>query len=71
MARSTVLLGSDPAAFAIDAQQRIVMWSPAAERLLHVEASQVLGVPCYQVFAAKDPFGRPLCRPGCSLYQSI
>ncbi len=69
MDRSVGLPSSDPAAFAIDAQQRIVMWSPAAERLLHVEASQAVGVPCYQVFAAKDPFGRPLCRPGCSLCQ--
>ncbi len=71
MTKSAGLPGNDPAAFAIDGAQRIVMWSPAAEQLLQIEAAHVMGAPCYQVFAAKDPFGRPVCRPDCAVCQGI
>lgn len=52
-------------AFAIDSDQRIILWNEAAERLLGYTAEEVLGHPCFEVVAGKDRFGLPRCAMGC------
>ena len=57
--------GGREASFAIDAQQQVVMWAPAAEALLGFDAREALGRPCSQVMSGSDVFGRPLCCDQC------
>ena len=51
--------------FAVDAQQRIVYWSSAAERLLGQAASEVTGRLCYDVMVGEDYEGHAFCRRNC------
>lgn len=53
------------ACFAIDAEQQVIMWSPAAEAILGFEAAEALGRPCCQVLNGSDVFGRPLYCDQC------
>jgi DNA-binding CsgD family transcriptional regulator len=43
--------------------------NPDAETLLGKPAREVLGAPCYRVFAAQDANGEPFCGPSCPLLQ--
>lgn len=66
LAALLALLGaSQDGVFAVDAQQRIVYWSSAAERLLGPAASEVTGRLCYEVMAGEDYEGRAFCRRDC------
>ncbi|MFQ5878993.1 MAG: LuxR C-terminal-related transcriptional regulator [Dehalococcoidia bacterium] len=57
------------ACFAVDGQQRVVLWNEAAEALLGRRAEQVLGRHCFQVMRVKDTQGRAFCRRGCLLRE--
>jgi len=46
---------------------RLTYMNRRAERLLGLPASACLGMPCHQVIAATDPWGRPICGPSCNL----
>ena len=46
---------------------RLIYMNRRAERLLGLPASACLGIPCHQVIAATDPWGRPICGPSCNL----
>ena len=45
-------------AYVIDADQRIVYWNPAAERLLGYRAEDVLGRACHEVLRGRDDDNR-------------
>src|SRR3972149_1843642 len=51
--------------FAIDAEQQVVVWAPAAEAMLGFQALEALGRPCSQVMTGSDVFGRPLYCEKC------
>lgn len=53
------------AAVALDAQQRIVLWNAAAERLLGWRREEVIGRPCYEVLAGRDRSGHLVCCAHC------
>lgn len=60
-----LLMGSEDAAFAVDARRRVVFWNPACERLLGVPARAALGQPCCEVTRACDASGARFCGPAC------
>jgi PAS domain S-box-containing protein len=51
------------AAFAVDDGQRIVSWSPGAERLFGRTAEEAVGRLCFEVLGTPD--SDTACRPGC------
>ena len=60
-----LLARSDDGVFAVDADQRIVFWSAAAEELLGRPTREVLGRYCYDVILGTDYEGHPFCRREC------
>ncbi len=54
----------------VDAEQRIIFWNRAAEKLLGFGAEEVLGRYCYDVIAGGDYQGHPFCRRGCPTIQA-
>ncbi len=63
-------LQSAEALFVSDERQRIVAWSPAAERLLGHRAAEVIGRRCYEVMAGTEPDGHPVCRRDCRVVRN-
>jgi PAS domain S-box-containing protein len=55
------------AAYATNGKGEIVAWNKAAEQLLGYEPDHVLGKPCYEILAGKDPFGNRFCDKNCTL----
>jgi PAS domain S-box-containing protein len=53
--------------FVTDRNQRIVYWSPSAERLLGVAADTVVGRSCFDVLVGTDYAGHPFCREDCPI----
>lgn len=58
-------LDSGDALCAVDAQYRIVGWNRPAEQLFRVPEKEALGRLCYDVIAARDGQGAPVCGRGC------
>ncbi len=55
--------------WAVDEEQRIVLWTPVAEELFGHAAEEVLGRRCYEVVAGRDAQGNPFCRVHCSVME--
>jgi len=51
--------------FAVDGRRQVVMWSPAAQDILGIEAGDALGRQCWQIVSGSDVFGRPLSCGQC------
>jgi PAS domain S-box-containing protein len=60
----TQLITSD-GAFGVDRNQRIVWWSPSAQRILGFRSEEVMGKPCYEVIAGRDSGKYGFCRRNC------
>lgn len=60
-----LLARSADGVFAVDADQRIVSWSAAAEELVGRSAGDVIGRYCYEVVLGNDYEGHPFCRADC------
>jgi PAS domain S-box len=56
-----------PAAFATDAQDRIVFWNRGAEELFGHPASKVLGKTCFAIVGGRDIFGNRFCYRDCAV----
>lgn len=52
-------------AYALDAEQRIVFWNAAAERILGYGADDVIGRTCHEIFHGEPRPGCAQCRPDC------
>ena len=57
------------AAFAIDADAKIVAWNAPAQRLLGHTPTEAIGRHCGDVLQATLPGGEPLCHPDCDVLQ--
>ena len=58
--------GSPYGVYAVDANQRIIHWNPAAEEILGYKSEDVAGLRCYEVCASLAPNGTaPICIEGC------
>lgn len=52
--------------YAVDVDQRIIHWNPAAERILGYKSEDVAGLRCYEVCASVLQNGTaPICVEGC------
>ncbi len=56
---------STDGAYVIDADQRIVYWNAAAERMLGYRSDEVVGRPCHEVLQGRDDDNRAWCRLRC------
>jgi PAS domain S-box-containing protein len=56
-------------AWAVDADQRIILWNKAAEELLGYPAEEAMGQFCYELLAGRDLGERPLCRNRCAISE--
>lgn len=56
---------SGEAVFAFDANDLIILWNKACERLLGRPAYQVLGRRCYDVMCSQDVYGNRYCGASC------
>lgn len=56
---------SGEAVFAFDANDLIILWNKACERLLGRPAYQVLGRRCYDVLCGRDTYGNRYCGVSC------
>ncbi|MFQ6020144.1 MAG: BTAD domain-containing putative transcriptional regulator [Dehalococcoidia bacterium] len=57
--------------FAIDREQRIVFWNRAAQSILGLRESDVLGRPCYDVLRCWDDQGHSVCGPNCRVFRAV
>jgi PAS domain S-box-containing protein len=53
--------------WAVDAQQRIVLWNTAAEERLGYSADQALGQVCHELLSGRNPIGERICQDDCSV----
>lgn len=56
---------------AINGDNKIVLWTRSAERILGHSAREVLGRPCCDVFVGRDPAGNRLCYKGCHVMTLV
>ena len=56
--------------FVTDERQRIVAWSPAAQRMLGYSHDEVVGKPCFLVLMGREPEGHPVCRHSCPVTRN-
>jgi PAS domain S-box-containing protein len=63
------LITSD-GAFVVDLQQRIVFWSPTAQRLTGYAPEEVLRRPCFEVIGGRDPRNQRFCRRDCPVVMN-
>ncbi len=57
--------------FVVGANQRILTWNKAAERLLGYSAAEVLNRHCYDVIGGRLPSGKLWCRSKCKVQQCV
>jgi PAS fold len=55
--------------WAVDTNQRIILWNHAAENLLGYAPKRAIGQLCYHLLAGRGVGGETACRPGCSVIQ--
>jgi PAS domain S-box-containing protein len=55
------------AMFAIDPDQRVILWNRASEDLTGISAAEAVGCLCHDLMKGQDPTGRPLCKAGCCI----
>ena len=56
--------------YAVDSRQRIVYWSPSAQKTLGWKADEVMGQRCYDVVSGGDYAGQRFCRRNCPTITS-
>ncbi len=59
------------AAFAIDAESKIVAWNARAQQLLGYTPSEAIGRYCGDVLQATLPGGEPLCHSDCDVFRCL
>src|SRR3972149_3372184 len=56
--------------FAVDQNQRIVLWTAAAEALTGIKARDALGHPCH-ILEGRDEWGESICTKDCHIFQAL
>ncbi len=60
-----LLSGTADGVFAVDREQKIVLWNNAAEALLGFTAQEALGRACDEIIGGRDESGCVVCKRGC------
>ncbi|MSQ34155.1 MAG: PAS domain S-box protein [Dehalococcoidia bacterium] len=55
--------------YAVHAQQQIILWNKAAEKLTGYSAQEALRRPCYEIMGGLDEQGRVICGASCQVIQ--
>jgi PAS domain S-box-containing protein len=55
--------------WAVDADQRIILWNEAAEDALGYAAEEAIGQFCYELLTGRDLGSRPVCRARCAISE--
>ncbi len=55
--------------WAMDAEQRIVLWNRAAEEFLGYDQREVCGRPCHELLGGRLPGWDTLCSPRCPVIE--
>jgi DNA-binding SARP family transcriptional activator len=58
-------------AWAIDSNQRFVLWNPTAETELGYPAAEVMDRSCYEVLAGRDLVGNRFCKQRCPVSEAM
>jgi PAS domain S-box-containing protein len=61
--------GTGDGVWAVDREQRIILWNAAAEEVLGYTAEEASGRFCYELLAGRDLGGRPVCRARCAISE--
>lgn len=59
------------AVFAIDGEDRIILWNAACEKLLGFHAESVLGRRCWEVLEGRDVHGNCYCYDHCPVVHQL
>ena len=57
--------------FAVDPQENVVLWNPAAERILGYTAEEMRGRCAYEVLHSRYPDGTVMPREVCLIHQAV
>lgn len=60
---------SEDGVYAVDANQRIILWNKGAEALTGYSAREAIGRLCYEIMAGRDDSGRIICGGSCQVIQ--
>ena len=63
-------VAASEAMFITDEHQRVRAWSEGARRVLGYEASEVVGLYCYEVVTGRRPDGHPVCGRDCPVTRN-
>jgi PAS domain S-box-containing protein len=56
-------------AWAVDADQRIILWNKAAEEMLGYTAEEAIGQCCHELLRGRDAGSRLVCRAHCAISE--
>lgn len=65
------IAASRNAVFAIDSEDRIIIWNRACEKLLGYRAERALGRSCWEVLCGRDVHGNVHCYENCAVVHQI
>jgi diguanylate cyclase (GGDEF)-like protein/PAS domain S-box-containing protein len=57
--------------FAVDTQENVVLWNPAAERILGYTAKEIFGRCAFEVLHSRYPDGSLMPREACLIHRAI
>ena len=66
-----ILARAGDGVFAVGPGGRVVLWNPAAEKILGWSAHEVMDRPCCDVFVGVDEHGNRLCYQGCHVMSLV
>lgn len=67
----TPLVQSREALFAVDSEQKVVIWNGEAVRLFGFSAAAALGQTCFGLVACADYAGHRFCRSNCPVIRAL
>ena len=60
---------TDDGVYAVDTEQRIILWNKRAEDILGYTPQEVIGRYCYDLLTGQDSDGKVVCRQNCTVMQ--
>ena len=64
-----LMANADEGVYAVDTEQRIILWNRRAEDILGYTPQEVIGRCCYDLLTAQDADGNAVCGKSCTVMQ--